>query len=62
MAKKVQTYTVLEDQPHLDRWDVEIRQFRTYQAAISWVTAYYDKEDLERLTPHVRNDLTGEIE
>lgn len=55
-------YTVLEDQPHLARWDVEIRTFPTFQKALAFVRKQYrSKQDRELLTPHIRNDATGEI-
>jgi hypothetical protein len=35
------TYTIIEDQPAIDRFDVEIRTFATYEAAKRYFDRHY---------------------
>jgi hypothetical protein len=58
------TYTVCEDQPKLDRWDVEIRTFPTRAKAEAFLARQYKAKeragDDDMCQPHLRNDSTGE--
>lgn len=59
------TYTVLEDQPKRDRWDVEVKTFPTLEKARNYLKRHYDaaERDGESDTcrPFIRNDFTGEV-
>jgi hypothetical protein len=60
----MKTYTVCEDQPKLDRWDVEIKTFTTYEAALRFLLRRYTAAERageeEMCRPLIRNDATGE--
>ena len=58
------TYTVCEDQPNADKWDVEIKSFNTLEAARRFlIRAYSDKErggGCDNCAPFIRNDWSEE--
>ena len=58
------TYTVLEDQPKLDRWDVAIRTFPTLAKAEAFLRRRYTAAERagedDMCQPHIRNDASGE--
>jgi hypothetical protein len=58
------TYTVLEDQPNADKWDVEIRSFKTLEAARRFLNRTYSAKerggDCDNVAPFIRNDWSEE--
>jgi hypothetical protein len=58
------TYTVCEDQPKMDRWDVEIRTFPTRAKAEAFMDRQYSAQERQgeddMCKPLLRNDETGE--
>lgn len=54
------TFTVLEDQPKSDRWDVEIKTFPSRDAAERYLKRHYAAEERNGecniCRPFVRND------
>ena len=59
------SYTVCEDQPKLDRWEVEIRTFKTVKSAEPYIRKHYSEQERNGETdmckPTIREDYNGEI-
>jgi hypothetical protein len=58
--KKPAAYTVCEDQPKLDRWDVEIRTFPTLAKAEAFLARQYNAKERagedDMCQPRIRDD------
>lgn len=63
-SDKPNTWTVCEDQPKAEKWDVEIRTFPTRAKAEAFIERQYDAEERagesETCKPLLRCDYTGE--